>query len=67
MAYNYEYEDKKWRIWKEAYKNGPDIYMERSKDNYHIIAPPGYTYKKAADRMAAEAGWCNERSIPLIV
>jgi hypothetical protein len=31
---------------KEAYKSNPDIDMERSKNNYHLIAPPKYTYKK---------------------
>ena len=30
---------------KEAYKSNPDIDMERSKNNYHLIAPPKYTYK----------------------
>ena len=25
---------------KEAYKSNPDIDMERSKNNYHLIAPP---------------------------
>ena len=29
---------------KEAYKSNPDIDMERSKNNYHLIAPPKYTY-----------------------
>ena len=31
---------------KEAYKSNPDIDMERSKNNYHLVAPPKYTYKK---------------------
>ena len=31
---------------KEAYKSNPDIDMERSKDNYHLVNPPRYTYKK---------------------
>ena len=30
---------------KEAYKSNPDIDMERSKNNYHLVAPPNYTYK----------------------
>ena len=29
---------------KEAYKSNPDIDMERSKDNYHLVNPPRYTY-----------------------
>ena len=41
---------------KEAYKSNPDIDMERSKNNYHLIAPPKYTYKKEINRMVAEAG-----------
>ena len=32
---------------KEAYKSNPDIDMERSKNNYHLVKPPRYTYKKA--------------------
>ena len=36
---------------KEAYKSNPDIDMERSKNNYHLIAPPKYTYKKEINRM----------------
>ena len=31
---------------KEAYKSNPDIDMERSKNNYHLVAPPKYTHKK---------------------
>ena len=31
---------------KEAYKSNPDIDMERSKNNYHLVAPLRYTYKK---------------------
>ena len=30
---------------KEAYKSNPDIDVERSKENYHLVAPPRYTYK----------------------
>ena len=41
---------------KEAYKSNPDIDMERSKDNYHLVPPPRYTYKKEINRMVAEAG-----------
>ena len=31
---------------REAYKSTPDIDMERSGENYHLVAPPRYTYKK---------------------
>lgn len=41
---------------KEAYKSNPDIDMERSKENYHLVPPPRYTYKKEINRMVAEAG-----------
>ena len=41
---------------KEAYKSNPDIDMERSKNNYHLVPPPRYTYKKEINRMVAEAG-----------
>ena len=41
---------------KEAYKSNPDIDVERSKDNYHLVPPPRYTYKKEINRMVAEAG-----------
>ncbi len=41
---------------KEAYKSNPDIDMERSKNNYHLVNPPRYTYKKEINRKVAEAG-----------
>lgn len=41
---------------KEAYKSNPDIDMERSKENYHLVTPPRYTYKKEINRMVKEAG-----------
>ena len=41
---------------KEAYKSNPDIDMGRSKENYHLVPPPRYTYKKQINRMIAEAG-----------
>ena len=41
---------------KEAYKSNPDIDMERSKDNYHLVNPPRYTYKKEINQMVKEAG-----------
>ena len=45
---------------KEAYKSNPDIDMERSKNNYHLMKPPRYTYKKEINRMVEEAG-CRTR------
>ena len=45
---------------KEAYKSNPDIDVGRSKDNYHLVEPPCYTYKKEINRMVAEAG-CRTR------
>jgi len=41
---------------KEAYKSNPDIDMERSQSNYHLVAPPKYTYKKEINRMVGQAG-----------
>ena len=41
---------------KEAYKSNPDIDMERSKNNYHLVKPPRYTYKKEINQMVKEAG-----------
>lgn len=41
---------------KEAYKSNPDIDVERSKLNYHLVNPPCYTYKKEINRMVKEAG-----------
>ena len=41
---------------KEAYKSNPDIDVERSKNNYHLVPPPRYTYKKEINRMVDEAG-----------
>ena len=41
---------------KEAYKSNPDIDMECSKYNYHLVPPPRYTYKKEINRMVQEAG-----------
>lgn len=46
---------------KEAYKSNPDIVVERSKENYHLIPPPRYTYKKEINRRISEAG-CRVRS-----
>ena len=44
---------------KEAYKSNPDIDMERSKNNYHLIAPPKYTYKKEINRMVRKTCFQN--------
>ena len=41
---------------KEAYKSNPDIDIQRSKNNYHLVAPPRYTYKKEINRKVAQAG-----------
>lgn len=41
---------------KEAYKSNPDIDVERSKENYHLIPPPRYTYKKQINEMIKAAG-----------
>jgi len=41
---------------KDAYKSNPDIAMERSKENYHLVSPPKYTYKKEINRMVREVG-----------
>ena len=41
---------------KEAYKSNPDIDIQRSKDNYHLVAPPRYTYKKEINRKVRDAG-----------
>lgn len=41
---------------KEAYKSNPDIDMEHSKYNYHLVLPPRYTYKKEINRMVQAAG-----------
>ena len=41
---------------KEAYKSNPDIDMERSKYNYHLVPSPRYTYKKEINRMVQAAG-----------
>ena len=46
---------------KEAYKSNPDIDVERSKENYHLIEPHNYTYKKELNRLIQVAG-CRTRS-----
>ncbi|MBC8532313.1 MobV family relaxase [Gehongia tenuis] len=52
---------------KEAYKSNPDIDTERSKDNYHLVAPPRYTYKKEINRMVREAGCKVRRDSVMLV
>lgn len=45
---------------KSVYKSNPDIDMERSKNNYHLVKPDG-TYSSVYKKMIAEAG-CRTRS-----
>ena len=52
---------------KEAYKSNPDIDMSRSKENYHIVAPPRYTYKKEINHMTAAAGCRVRRDSVMLV
>ena len=52
---------------KEAYKSNPDIDMERSRENYHLVAPPRYTYKKEINRMTAAAGCRVRRDSVMLV
>ena len=44
---------------KETYASNPDIHLERSKDNFHLVTPRG-RYLGEADRMIREAG-CRTR------
>ena len=46
---------------KETYKSNPDIDMERSKLNYHLVVPTDTTYKKRIKALTDEAG-CKVRS-----
>ena len=52
---------------KEAYKSNPDIDMERSRENYHLVAPPRYTYKKEINRMTAATGYRVRRDSVILV
>ena len=45
---------------KEAYKSNPDIALERSKDNYHLVQPE-QSYRKEIKRLITAAG-CKVRS-----
>lgn len=53
---NYAHNERK----KAAYKSNPDIDMERSKDNYHLVRP-AQTYRKEINRLISSAG-CKTRS-----
>ena len=52
---------------KEAYKSNPDIDMERSRENYHLVAPPRYTYKKEINRQTGAAGCRVRRDSVMLV
>lgn len=45
---------------KEAYKSNPDIDMNKSKENYHIIQAPQYTYSRKIKELIKEYG-CKTR------
>ena len=45
---------------KEAYKSNPDIDMNKSKENYHIIHAPQYTYSRKIIELIKEYG-CKTR------
>ena len=53
---NYAHNERK----KEAYKSNPDIDMERSKDNYHLVKPK-QSYRREVGRLISAAG-CKTRS-----
>jgi len=40
---------------KEIYKSNPDINIDKSKQNYHIIYPPKYTYSKKVTQLIKES------------
>ena len=52
---------------KEAYKSNPDIDMERSRENYHLVPPPRYTYKKEINRKTGAAGCRVRRDSVMLV
>ena len=52
---------------KEAYKSNPDIDMERSRENYHLVTPPRYTYKKEINRKTGAAGCRVRRDSVMLV
>ena len=45
---------------KEIYKSNPDIDIEKSKQNYHIIEPPKYTYGRKVNDLIKESN-CKTR------
>lgn len=45
---------------KEIYKSNPDIDIEKSKQNYHIIEPPKYTYGRKVKDLIKESN-CKTR------
>ena len=45
---------------KKAYKSNPDIDMNKSKENYHIIHAPQYTYSRKIKELIKEYG-CKTR------
>ena len=45
---------------KEKYVSNPDIEMDRTADNYHIVKPKNFTYNKACKQLIKERG-CKER------
>lgn len=45
---------------KEKYVSNPDIKMDRTADNYHIVKPKNFTYNKACKQLIKERG-CKER------
>lgn len=51
---------------KEAYKSNPDIDVDRSWNNYHLIAPHNYTYKKEINRLIQDAE-CRTRSDSVVM
>ena len=40
---------------KEAYKSNPDIDVERSKDNYHLLSPPFHAATGGGEQGASPA------------
>lgn len=51
---------------KEAYKSNPDIDIERSKLNYHLVEPHNKTYKAETNRLIKEAQ-CRTRSDSVVM
>ena len=45
---------------KEKYASNPDIELDRTADNYHIVKPKNFTYNKACKQLIKERG-CKER------